>query len=181
MKKNFLITAVIVFSALTFALKASAQLKGDPWIFSAYQELYQRQPNAWELNIHNYNNGSWNNYDQLRRYVKMYQISLRNNNLTVSTTMLASGNVVAFFNQNGRSIAANLISQDGGGIIASGGGNIVASGGGNIVASGGGNIVASGGGNFANLKGVAFGSRYQTLSVGTTIIPASGNSALIIR
>jgi len=173
MKKNFLITAIIVFSALTFALKASAQLKGDSWIFSAYQELYHRQPNAWELNIHNYNNGSWNNYDELRRYVKMYQISLRNNNLTVSTTMLASGNLVALFNQNGISIAADLITNDGGSIIAQGGGN--------IVAQGGGNVISTNGSNFVDLKGVSFGSKYQTLSVGTTIIPASGNGALIIR
>ena len=125
--KQKIILLAILFSFGMSNLHAQ-QLKGDPWIFYAYQELYNRQPNAWELNIKNYNAGSWNNYDELRRYVKMYQISLRNNNLTVSTTTLASGNVVALFNQNGRSIAANLISQDGGGIIASGGGNIIASG-----------------------------------------------------
>lgn len=179
MKQKIILLAILFLISMS---NLNAQkLKGDPWIFNAYQELYQRQPSAWELNIKNYNSGSWNNYDELRKYVKMYQISLRNSNLTVSTTILKSGNVIALFNQNGRSIAANLISQDGGGIIASGGGNIIASGGGNIVASGGGNIVASGGGNFAALKGVFFGSKYSTLSVGTTIIPASGNGALIIR
>ena len=43
-------------------------VKGDPWIFQAYCELYNRTPTALEVNIGNYNQGSWNNYGELKNY-----------------------------------------------------------------------------------------------------------------
>ncbi|TCJ12653.1 hypothetical protein EPD60_15420 [Flaviaesturariibacter flavus] len=44
----------------------------DPWIKQAYKELFGREPNGTECNIRNYNNGSWNSYDQLKGYIKTY-------------------------------------------------------------------------------------------------------------
>lgn len=44
----------------------------DAWIIKAYQELYRRTPSATECNIRNYNNGSWNNYNELVNYIKRY-------------------------------------------------------------------------------------------------------------
>ncbi|ANE52140.1 hypothetical protein [Flavisolibacter tropicus] len=44
----------------------------DPWIVKAYQELYRRTPSAQECNTRNYNNGSWNNYNELVTYIKNY-------------------------------------------------------------------------------------------------------------
>lgn len=178
MKQKFILVAILF--SLSFA-KANAQVKGDPWIFQVYQELYSRQPTAWEVNIKNYNSGSWNNYGELKGYIQQYQNSIKNMGISISTTNLKSGNVLALFNQNGKSIAADLITNDGGSIVASGGGNIVASGGGNIVASGGGNIVASGGGNISSLLGVSFGSGRTLQSTGTKVVPTSGSGALIIR
>lgn len=66
MKKNLL--ALLLLSALAFT-QAQAQ-NCDPWIVKAYQELYSRTPTAEECNIKNYNNGSWNSYDELVRYIK---------------------------------------------------------------------------------------------------------------
>ena len=56
MKKKLFIALLLFFSA-TLTTQAQS-LKGDPWIFNAYKDLYNRQPNAWELNIKNYNKGS---------------------------------------------------------------------------------------------------------------------------
>ena len=170
LKKLFVVSLFIV--ACNFYAGAQ-QLKGDPWIFQVYKELYSRQPNAWELNINNYNSGSWNNYGELKSYVVQYQRSLSQNNLSITTTSLRNGQTAALFNQYGKSIAADVISNDGGSIVATGGGN--------LVAQGGGNLVAQGGGNLASLPGVSFGSSYTIQSTGTKVIPVSGKGALIIR
>ncbi len=47
-----------MFFVVAFNFSVSAQLKGDPWIFQLYKEMYNRQPSAWELNINNYNRNS---------------------------------------------------------------------------------------------------------------------------
>lgn len=44
----------------------------DPWIVQAYKEYYQRTPSATECNIKNYNNGSWNSYEELKGYIRKY-------------------------------------------------------------------------------------------------------------
>ena len=55
MKQKFLLIAF--FFSLSVAKLNTQQLKGDPWIFQVYKELWGRQPNSWELNMRNYNNG----------------------------------------------------------------------------------------------------------------------------
>ena len=52
-------------------------LSGDPFIIRLYQKLYSRYPNAWELNVQNYNKGSWSNYGTLKRYISEYQDNLK--------------------------------------------------------------------------------------------------------
>src|ERR1043165_1695557 len=52
-------------------------LKGDPWIFQAYAELYDRPPRALELDINLYNGGSWNNYNELKGYIQQTQNALQ--------------------------------------------------------------------------------------------------------
>lgn len=180
MKQKFLLIAILF--SLSVAKLNAQQLKGDPWIFQVYNELYGRQPNAWELNIRNYNSGSWNNYGELKDYVKQYQYGLALQHIYVSTVTLQSGNTAAFFNQNYKSIAVDLITNDGGSIIAQGGGNIIAQGGGNIMTNAGGNVISPNGSTLSSLiKGVSFGGRYQVLEAGSTLIPTSGKGALIIR
>lgn len=171
MKHKLLLAIIFCFISITI-LKAQS-LKGDPWIFQVYKELYNRQPNAWELNIHNYNNGSWNNYTELKNYVTQYQTAMRGQGLNVRTVNLSNGLVAALFNQNGKAIAIDLITNDGGSIVASGGGN--------IVASGAGNIVTNSTGNITGLSGAYFGGNRTLQSTGTKVIPVSGNGALIIK
>jgi hypothetical protein len=153
------------------------QLTGDPWIFNAYNDLYRRQPNALELNIHNYNNGTWGSYTELKQYVQDFQNSLRNQNITIAIgSTRNSGQLVAGLVINGQLVAAS--------IVAAGGGNIVAAGGGNIVAAGGGNIVAAGGGNFkvsTSTAGLSFGSNMGVLALGARRIPTSGKGAFVIK
>ncbi|HYH15556.1 MAG TPA: hypothetical protein VD794_10060, partial [Flavisolibacter sp.] len=63
---------VLFLSLWTLLAFAGAQAQCDPWIIKAYQELYRRTPSATECNIRNYNNGSWNNYNELVSYIKKY-------------------------------------------------------------------------------------------------------------
>ncbi|MEP6674697.1 MAG: hypothetical protein ABJA78_06070 [Ferruginibacter sp.] len=166
---------LFVFSAaMLLSLTSMAQApKGDPWIFQVYKELYNRQPTAWELNIHNYNDGSWSNYNDLKTYIQNYQSALSTNGLTVSLQPMSNNRSAALFNQAGKTIAADLITNDGGSIVAQGGGN--------IVAQGGGNIVAQGGLNMKEVAGLGFGPKYTLQAVGTKVIPVSGKVAFIIK
>lgn len=158
-------------------------LTGDPWIFQAYKELYNRQPNAWELNIKNYNSGSWNNYQELKNYITEFQKSLNKQNLQVKTAPWNNNVLVGFF-INGQQVAVNVVAPGGGNVVAAGGANVIAAGGGNVVAPGGANVIAPGGGNIivnTNMAGVNFGGRYSVQSAGTKIVSTSGNGALIIK
>ncbi len=172
MKK--IIFAFMLF-IVAFTLSAAAQLKADPWIIKAYQELFFRPPTAAELTIQNYNGGSWSSYDQLRSLISTYQTNLRNQGITISSTNLGNGQSAERVSRDGIPLAIALISNDGGSIVASGAGN--------IVASGAGNIVTNASGNFEGLKGVYFGpaSTKVVQGSGQAVIKTSGNGALIIK
>lgn len=126
--------------------EALPKLSGDVWIFDAYKALYNRQPNAWELNIKNYNNGSWNNFNDLKSYVQNYQNLLRAQGIEIKTGGY-NGNVLVAFYKNGKQVAVNVVAAGGGNVVAAGGANVVAAGGANVVAAGGANVVAAGGAN----------------------------------
>jgi hypothetical protein len=68
MKQKFLFLSLCALLAFS-----NVQAQCDPWIIKAYQELYKRTPNSQECNIRNYNNGSWNNYNELVTYIKNYK------------------------------------------------------------------------------------------------------------
>ena len=160
------LTLIFLLSGLLFGLSSKAQIKlwdpsnfprvqeslpslsGDQWIFQAYKEMYgnKRQPNAWELNIKNYNNGSWKSYDELKQYIRNYQYILEQQGIEMKTAGY-NGNVLVAFYKNGKQVALNVVAAGGGNVVAAGGGNVVAAGGGNVVAAGGANVVAAGGGN----------------------------------
>lgn len=171
LKKRTLLFA-FAFAAVTLQLSAQ-QVKGDPWIFQAYKELYSRQPTAWEVNINLYNQGRWNNYNELKQYVQNYQASLSGSSLSISTQKVDNNRTAVVFNQNGRSIAVDLITNDGGTIIAQGGGN--------VINAGGANLIASGGGNLKDLPGASLGSNRQLMAGDKKIIKTSGSGAIIIR
>ena len=150
-------------------------LKGDPWLFKIYREEYQRQPNAWELNIGNYNGGSWTSYASLKNYVKEFQASLKKNKIKIKTVD-KDGKVYVVFEEDGSPIGINLVSPNGGNVIAAGGGNVIAAGGGNVIAAGGLNLQIS-----TSIAGVSFGDKYRIQSAGTKAIPSSGKGTLVFR
>jgi hypothetical protein len=156
--------------------KSGNFLKGDPWIFQAYCEMYNRNPTAMELNIKLYNAGSWNSYSELKNYIKQYQSSLSNNGVKVLTGKANGKDAVVMLDNNNKVLAVSLLSLTGGNVIAAGGGNVIAAGGGNVIAAGGGNFTFS-----SNTAGLNVGNVYTVQSVGTKVIKTSGKGALVIR
>jgi hypothetical protein len=177
-------TIIILFLAIVAVTKVSAQT-GDPWITKVYNDTWGRNPTALEYNIHNYNDGHWNNYGELMKYIYEYQKNLNSWGISFKYSQkLVNNRVVVGIFQNGTQIAADLITNDGGSIVAQGGGNIISTNGGGIVGNSGGTIVAQGGGNIAILpgtKGASFGSSYTLAGSGTTVVKTSGSGAIIIR
>ena len=178
MKTKFLFTVLLC----CFLFNVNAQsLQGDPWIFQVYKEVYNRTPNALELNIKNYNGGSWNNYQELKKYVQDFQSSFRQAGMTVSTAYVKNVAVVGI-KQHGQQIAVAALSLNGGQIIASDGASIVAGGAGNIVAGGAGNLIGQDGAGIAvnsSMGGIGFGGSYTIASTNTNVVK-SGKGALIV-
>jgi len=186
-----------------------ASVTGDPWITSIYKTVYNRQPNCWELNINNYNGGSWGSYDELTKYIRDFQNNLQKSGVTIETAMLSKDRSLVAFKKDGAYIAANILSNTNGSIIAGGAGNIIAGGAGNIIAGGAGNlidlvsgkIIASGGGNAISntasiiaggagniifkvgsaLASVSHGSQYSLQSGAKLQIAASGKTSLVFK
>lgn len=177
---------ILAFVLLTAMATQSFAQTGDPWIKKVYNDTWGRNPTAIEYNINNYNNGHWNSYGELMKYIYEFQKNINSAGITFKYSQKYVGNnalVVGIF-QKGSQIAADIISQDGGSIIAQGGGNIISYNGGSVIAQGGGNIIAQGGGNIAvspATKGAFFGSAYTLQADGTTVVKTSSSGALIIR
>lgn len=157
-------------------------LQGDPWIFQIYNELYNRNPNALEVNIKNYNGGSWGNYADLKNHVQEFQSSLLQAGITISTAFVNNVAIVGF-NQNGQQIAVAALSLNGGQIVANDGATIVSGGAGNIVSGGAGNLIGQDGAGIiinSAMGGISFGNSYTILSENTRVVK-SGKGSLIIR
>lgn len=152
---------------------SSAAVQGDPWIFQAYRELYNRTPSAWEVNIQNYNGGSWSNYNELKKYVQDFQNSLRKLNMDIKTVDAGNGKAIAFLTENGQAKAVALVNLNGGQVVAAGGAN--------VVSAGGANVVSAGGANLQNLAAMNFGSRYTVQAAGSRVVPTSGKGAIIVK
>ena len=151
---------------------------GDPWIIDIYKKLYNRAPNASELKVSNYNNGSWSSYQQLTELIKDYQ-----NRLNSRTAPAVAGDpwIIDIYKKvygrspnaaelrisnynNGRwssyeelkgyiqqyqnSLRANNIRRERPGAPGNGSGL-----GGNVIAPGGANVVSPGGGNVVSPGG----------------------------
>lgn len=188
MKTKFLLLTMINIAGFStlFSATVSAQCR-DPWINNAYRELYNRTPvgnqEVGECYIRLYNNGSWNNYNELKSYIQQF----KNTGTIVGFAPATNNNSVMAVKLIDGTVGVSLLSNNSGTIVASGGGNLVASGGGNLVASGGGNLVASGGGNFnglisSNTPGFGVtGAGYGTQAGEVKRVKASGNGFLVIR
>jgi hypothetical protein len=160
-------------------------LKGDPWIFQNYYELYSRIPTAFELNITLYNGGSWSDRDQLKGFIADYQKSLMQNDVNLIAGKANSKDAAVLVDRNNNVLAVSLISPNGGLVVAPGGANVIAAGGGNVVAPGGGNVIAPGGANFnfnANTPGLNVTAGYSTQSTGVKrTIKTAGKGGITIK
>jgi len=178
-KKLFFATLLLTLAS---NFSVSAQLKGDPWIFNAYKELYNRQPEPLELNIQNYNGGSWNNYPELKKYVVDFQTSKQQGNYKFSSVIVNNTTAVQAIYQNNQQIAVAALSVIGGKIIASDGASIISGGAGNIISGGAGNLIGQDGAGIAITKsmgGISFGSSNTLMSESIKVLK-SGKGALII-
>lgn len=157
--------------------RSGISLKGDPWIFQAYCELYGRAPQLWELNIQNYNNGSWANYGELKAFIQEAQKDWASNNLRPLAGTTNTGKpATVFVDPNNTLLAIDLVSPEGGAVIAPGGANVIAAGGGNAVAAGGANFQFN-----SNTPGISFGSDRIIHSAGTRVIQTAGKTKLVLK
>ncbi len=152
-------------------------IKGDPWIFMAYVDLYKRGPQALELNIKWYNNGTWNSYDELKKYVKEAQDNLTKLRVAVKQ-VIDRGRVLAIIKKaNMAKAAISIVSKKNGEITAKGGKAVLA-GISKILKD---RAKAEGVNVDGTEPGISVGSKYRTQSAGVEIIPTSGNGAIIIE
>jgi hypothetical protein len=178
------------------ASKATRAPQGcrDPWITSAYSQLYHRAPqgsgDSGECNPALYGGGHWSSFPDLENKIRLSKGQFNaGSSGSVRLTVDRQGGLR---DQNGRLLVAPgqfLISVKNGngtqmiaprpgqtilvppGVIAAGGGNVIAAGGGNVIAAGGGNVIAAGGGNvIAAGGGNMTGNRYGVQSVGRKIV-----------
>jgi len=171
--------------------QAPAEVKGDPWIFQVYNELYYRKPNAWEVNIKNYNNGSWNNYNDLKKYIQDFQASIQKQGLQIKTAQAKGGKALVGFFINGQQTAADVVSMDKGKILATGSSildknnpSLIGMDGASLIGMDGGTLVGPDGGTISvgsNTAGVTFGNSFTLQTEGTKVITTSGKGALIIK
>lgn len=180
-------TKKLIFAfLLTFAFNFNAdaqKLTGDPWIFQMYKELYNRQPSAWELNIKNYNLGSWNNYGELKTYVQQYQNSMTSKKLTVTVKSIDNKKSAAIFHQNGVPAAGSFINNDSGSLIGNDGAGLIGNDAAGLIGIDAATLIGIDAATLKNLPGVSFGivgTRYLGSS-GIKVIPTSGRGTLVIK
>ena len=153
--RNLIITAQLFFAILlTSAVKAQTRI--DPWITMAYKELYNRKPSSTEVNIKNYNNGSWNSYDELKGYIRDYVNNKTNNTTTYATSPTAVIGRIKGGKIDGRSVFAivdgafvktiNLIGNDGSTLIGLDGSTLIGNDGGTLVGNDGASLIGNDGG-----------------------------------
>ncbi len=164
--------------------KPGAHLKGDPWIFKAYCEIYNRVPTGWELNIRNYNNGSWSNYDELKKWIRDYFSALAANRIEVKMAKPKSSRTVAemavVFIIDGKVTAADLIGNDAGSIKATGGNEMALKGITSLIGLDGGTLISDDGSTLKNLQGVQFSGYGLKSEEGAKKVKTAGKTTLVI-
>ena len=163
--KTTFFAAVGLVAALSFttAQMAAAQCR-DAWINNAYRDVAGRTPTGrgevGECNIKLYNNDSWNNYDELKRYVQEIR-----SNLKIGVKELGGGKW-GMAVQGGGVTAVNVMDLAGN-LVAAGGRNLIGNDAAGLVAAGGGNLVGNDGASIRvdkNTPGFNFSGGYAILS-----------------
>ena len=186
MKTKF-ICMLIMCAALSFSAGANSKnisisttslsVPPNPMIIKAYKEIYKRKPNIWELNAHNYNNGQWKTYPELKGYIQQFQKALKKQKLTIAIGITRNtGQSAIGFVQNNKLIAADIAADSNGDIIAEGGPKVTAQMGTLVIATDGRNYVM-----VPELPGFNFGTAGDMLKPGEKQFATSGKSALIIQ
>jgi hypothetical protein len=164
--------------------RSGSYLKGDPWLFKAYCELYNRVPTVWELNIKNYNNGSWNSYEELKNYIRQYFASLSSNRLEVKVGKVRSATTIAdmaaVFLLDGRVVAIDLIGNDAGSLKAVGGPELISKGVTGVIGQNGASLISDDGSTLKNLQGVSFSGYSLKSEQGAKKIKTAGKTTLVI-
>ena len=164
--------------------KSGSHIKGDPWIFKAYYELYSRIPIQWELNIKNYNNGSWSNYDELKKFITEYQNALVLNRVKVVMAVVKGASSfaekAAVFIIDGKITAANLIGNDAGSLKAVGGSEMASKGITSLIGLDGATLISDDGSTLKSLQGVQFAGYGLKSEEGAKKIKTAGKTTLII-
>ena len=174
-------TAINLMTALCFATVQTTQAQcRDPWINQIYREVAGRGPvgtgEVGECSIKLYNNGSWNNYNELKRYVQ----ELRNNAVRIAYKDVGNDKFVMAVSQNGN-MGVNLMTRAGS-VVAGGAGNVVAGGAGNLIGMDGAGIISNDGASIRidkNTPGFSFSGGYSALS--GRKIKTSGNAGIKIQ
>jgi hypothetical protein len=164
--------AVGLMAALSFATVQTAHAQcRDPWINNAYRELADRAPvgtgEVGECNIKFYNNGSWNSYDELKRYVQQVR-----SNVKIGVKDQSGGKWAVAVQGNGAT-GVVVMSKDGR-ILSSGGGYLIGNDAAGLVGLDNGTISVT-----KNTPGFAFTGDYGTLS--GTKIKTSGKGGIKIQ
>lgn len=132
-KKLWVSTGLVIGLALTAVQAAQAGSCRDPWVTQAITEVTGRQPNgnyeSGECNIYNFNGGSWNNYTELKRYVRGY--FARNTYPTAPVSTVASPSLAPRVAPS--SNVALQSSLRNGKLIGDGGGTLIGDGGGTLI------------------------------------------------
>ena len=179
--KTTLLAAVTLMAAFCFTAVQTTQAQcRDPWINQIYREVAGRGPvgtgEVGECSIKLYNNGSWNNYNELKGYVQ----ELRNNAVRIAYKDVGNDKFVMAVSQNGNT-GVNLMMRAGN-VVAGGAGNVVAGGAGNLIGMDGAGIIANDGATIRidkNTPGFSFSGGYSTLS--GQKIKTSGRGGISIR
>ena len=151
MKYTIITLQLVLCLLLTTSVKAQ---RVDPWIVQAYQELYKRYPTTEETNIYNYNNGSWNSYEQLKGYIQNYI----NNKIINTPTTYAPTPVTGTINggrydgrnalallEGNKVITLNLIGSDGSTLVGNDGASLIGNDGSTLVGNDGASLIGVGG------------------------------------
>jgi hypothetical protein len=184
MKKVSVFLAVFVLAfniassaqSITYNIPGSKNLTCDEGIFDAYKQLYNRPPFPFEGNKMLYNNGVWRNNQELKTYVQDFQNSLSNQRITLKTAFINQTNnsLVGLF-LDGKQIAAQVISHNGGALIGNDGASIISDKSGGLIGQDGSSIA------FKNMPQVSFGSSSSYKLQSGKVIKTSGKGVLVIK
>ena len=149
----------------------------DPWVTIALQIVHGRA-NAGACLIALYNNGRWNDFNQLVHAVAATKKTLDAQGLSIRAARV----------EGSRAIVAVLVDNRAGGrIVAAGGGNVVSTGGNGLIGPDGATLIGNDAGSLVGMNGntlrstpsFAFSTGYSLQ--GSRVVRLPGGNALVVK